>query len=179
MSMGDFQFDNGAMLVTNPTDWTYCIGGVSTDNPTSLPPTLSDVSGWVAAADAAGTCAHPSAAATTYDGNGPWGTIPGIDQSAEPIWTTDFTANCKNYVVFRAPLPTGLTNGVPLSVTGLANRTVYLDQNGAGTYESGEPSAVTDASGNYTITGGNTAAGGGLREVVPAGWTQDRPLDPP
>ena len=42
--------------------------------------------------------------------------------------------------------------------------TVFIDTNGNGTYDSGEPSAVTDSSGNYTISG--VAAGTYNLDVV-------------
>jgi hypothetical protein len=48
--------------------------------------------------------------------------------------------------------PTGL---VPPAAgdTGLAGRTVFIDMNGTGVLEPGDPQAVTDSSGNFTING--------------------------
>jgi hypothetical protein len=37
--------------------------------------------------------------------------------------------------------------------TGLAGRTVFLDRNGNGLRDAGEPSAVTDSTGNYVLSG--------------------------
>lgn len=59
-----------------------------------------------------------------------------------------------------------LTSG---SEVGLPGWTIYVDLNNDGDLDAGEPSAVTDASGHYTI--GNLAAGSRtVREVAQAGW---------
>lgn len=57
----------------------------------------------------------------------------------------------------------------------VAGITVYLDQNDNGLLDAGEPSAVTDANGNYTI---NDVFPGSyiLREVVPDGQQATNPL---
>lgn len=56
----------------------------------------------------------------------------------------------------------------------LAGRTVYLDANGNGARDTGETTAATDASGNYSFSG--LAPGSyTVRQVVPAGWTQSAP----
>jgi subtilisin-like proprotein convertase family protein len=54
---------------------------------------------------------------------------------------------------------------------GEAGQTVYVDTNNNGVLDPGEPMAVTDANGNYSITGLQPGAYR-VREVVPAGYTQ-------
>ncbi|HEY7089798.1 MAG TPA: S8 family serine peptidase [Tepidisphaeraceae bacterium] len=57
---------------------------------------------------------------------------------------------------------------------GLSNWTVYLDLNRDHSLNAGEPTAVTDGSGNYTFS--NVAPGNySVAQVVPAGWMQTRP----
>src|SRR5205807_2408950 len=61
---------------------------------------------------------------------------------------------------------------------GLAGWTVYVDYNGDGTLDPTEPSAVTDANGDYTIVhiAGNTSANPYVvREVAQPGWTCSAP----
>ncbi len=55
---------------------------------------------------------------------------------------------------------------------GFAGQVVYVDVNGSGRYEANDPSATTDANGNYTITGVGPAAPRTVREVVPPGTRQ-------
>jgi SdrD B-like domain/RTX calcium-binding nonapeptide repeat (4 copies)/Bacterial Ig-like domain len=57
---------------------------------------------------------------------------------------------------------------------GLAGWQVFLDENGNGALDTGEPTATTDADGNYEFTGvvpGTHV----VREVVQPGWSQTRP----
>lgn len=63
-------------------------------------------------------------------------------------------------------------NGNDVSLSGV---TVYVDQNNSGGFDSGDPSATTDANGNYTIVGVDPGTVT-VREVNPPGWT---PLNPP
>ncbi|TMK39212.1 MAG: hypothetical protein E6G56_11735, partial [Actinobacteria bacterium] len=49
--------------------------------------------------------------------------------------------------------------------TGLSGWTVYVDYNNNGVKDSGEPSASTDSSGNYTISGVKPGSGYAVREV--------------
>lgn len=54
--------------------------------------------------------------------------------------------------------------------SGLPGRTVYIDTNGNGQLDSGEPSAVSDATGHYEIA--NVAPGTyTVRQVAVSGWT--------
>jgi hypothetical protein len=56
----------------------------------------------------------------------------------------------------------------------LSGWTVYLDTNGNGTLDSGEPTAVSGSNGYYAFT--DLAAGTyTVREVVQAGWSQTYP----
>ena len=53
---------------------------------------------------------------------------------------------------------------------GLGGVTVYVDLDNDAVFDSGEPSAVTDPTGNYTISTATLADGTyTLREVLPAG----------
>ncbi|MDB5318904.1 MAG: Cna B-type [Phycisphaerales bacterium] len=57
---------------------------------------------------------------------------------------------------------------------GLAGWTVFIDQNSDGAANAGEPTAVTDASGNYTIA--SVPVGSNLlRELAPVGWSATAP----
>jgi hypothetical protein len=59
---------------------------------------------------------------------------------------------------------------------GLAGRTVFLDLNNSGKPDPGEPSAVTDAGGNYRIIGVRPGTYS-LRELLPDGWRISLPVD--
>ncbi len=56
----------------------------------------------------------------------------------------------------------------------LAGRTVFADLDGDGALDAGEPSAATDATGAYTLTG-LVPGTRKVRQVLPAGWTQTAP----
>jgi uncharacterized repeat protein (TIGR01451 family) len=59
--------------------------------------------------------------------------------------------------------------------SGLSGWTVFLDANNNGTLDSGEPSIITDAQGNYAFTLTAPPVGSvtiKVREVLPAGWLQ-------
>ena len=56
----------------------------------------------------------------------------------------------------------------------LVGRMVYLDTNGDGHWDTGEPYAMTDANGNYTITG-VTPGTYSVQEALPSGWEQTSP----
>ncbi|HEX8119737.1 MAG TPA: SdrD B-like domain-containing protein [Solirubrobacteraceae bacterium] len=56
----------------------------------------------------------------------------------------------------------------------LSGRTVYRDTDGDGTLDGGEPSATTNGSGAYTLTGLAPGAAT-IRQVLPGGWTQSSP----
>jgi len=56
----------------------------------------------------------------------------------------------------------------------LANVRVYLDTNGSGTYNNGEPTALTDTSGNFTISAAPVGTFK-LREEVPANFRESFP----
>ncbi|HWE01234.1 MAG TPA: SdrD B-like domain-containing protein [Tepidisphaeraceae bacterium] len=58
--------------------------------------------------------------------------------------------------------------------TPLAGRQVYVDVDNKGHYVAGDPTALTDANGNYTITGVPTG-GCTIRAVEPGGWYQTTP----
>ncbi len=58
--------------------------------------------------------------------------------------------------------------------TGLAGRTVYMDQNNNGVLDSGEPSTTTGPAGEYRFM--HLVAGTYVvRQVVPSGWSQTHP----
>ncbi|MDB5289641.1 MAG: Cna B-type [Phycisphaerales bacterium] len=56
----------------------------------------------------------------------------------------------------------------------LAGRRVYVDLNYRHYYVAGDPTAITDANGNYTITG-VPAGGVVVRQALPGGWSQTAP----
>ena len=61
--------------------------------------------------------------------------------------------------------------------TGLAGRTVYLDQNQNGQLDPGEASTTTAADGSYAFTG--LAQGTYyVAEALPTGWSQTSPAAP-
>ncbi len=55
---------------------------------------------------------------------------------------------------------------------GLAGRMVYVDLDGSGQYKTTDPSAITDANGNYTINGLTPGGAVIVREAVPAGMRE-------
>jgi hypothetical protein len=55
---------------------------------------------------------------------------------------------------------------------GIAGRTVYIDLNQSGQFQSNDPSATTDDQGNYTISGLLPGVPFTVREVVPVGATE-------
>ncbi len=58
--------------------------------------------------------------------------------------------------------------------TGLSGVTVFIDENGTGTYETGDPTTTTDSQGNYTFT--DLAAGTyTVYAETPNGYTQTSP----
>jgi hypothetical protein len=90
----------------------------------------------------------------------------------------DYTAT----VTVQPPPPPATVNGMVFgdtnadgmrdpSETGVAGMTVFMDANGNGVHDTGESIAVTDASGNYVLTGilrGTYV----LSLPLPAGWTR-------
>ena len=59
---------------------------------------------------------------------------------------------------------------------GLPGFTIYVDLDNDGQHDPNEPSAITDAAGNYTITGVPNGTWT-VREVVPAGWVCTFPVN--
>jgi hypothetical protein len=59
---------------------------------------------------------------------------------------------------------------------GLANWTIYMDQNLNGAFDEGEISVMTDSDGKYRFVGLDPATYM-IREVVEPGWVQTWPLD--
>ena len=54
---------------------------------------------------------------------------------------------------------------------GLAGITLFLDANANGVFDAGERTTITDANGNYLFTGVGSGTYS-VREIVPSGWTQ-------
>lgn len=75
--------------------------------------------------------------------------------------------------VYDDVLGNGTNSG---SDSGLSGWRVYLDLNQNGQYDSGEPTAVTDTSGQYTIADVPPDQYV-LREVIPSGWFASAPPD--
>ncbi len=85
--------------------------------------------------------------------------------AGDTLWFTDAGANALGVVQLGAPLPPGsiAVNGsvfLDTNINGtfdrgetpLPGQTVYLDLKGDGTLDPGDPTAVTDASGDYSLT---------------------------
>jgi uncharacterized repeat protein (TIGR01451 family) len=148
--------------------------------------------------DANGNSAHDAGEPSgTSDGSGAW-SIGGLDPGSYTIrqvlpsgWTCSSPAPC-SYTVATASGPLGgrdfashTTGSVAGSVaedtdadgdgdTPLAGRTVFLDGDGDGAHDAGEPATTSGATGAWTLSG-LTPGTRTIRQVVPAGWTQSAP----
>jgi len=114
----------------------------------------------------------PGAVQTTpSQGWGIWAPLAaGQNQTLQAFGQAKSTGSVTG-VVFRDANGDGIRES---NEAGLPGVRVYADLNGNRTYDPGEPSAITDSSGNYTISG--LAAGGYvIREVVAAGAVQTTP----
>ena len=58
---------------------------------------------------------------------------------------------------------------------GLPGWMIYLDANGSGTYDAGDPNAITDSNGKYLFDNLSTPATYNVREVIQDGWNQTFP----
>ncbi|CAN5205237.1 hypothetical protein BH11PLA2_BH11PLA2_18960 [soil metagenome] len=110
---------------------------------------------------------------------GGWLASPGfsISKTVTVPLASVITANFSNYVptpgtvtgkVYQDANNNGNIGGSDPGVSGI---TVYVDLNHNGALDGGEPTAVTGATGSYTISG---IPGGGtqtVREILPLGWT--------
>lgn len=110
-----------------------------------------------------------------------WNTSPGYPAVRNVTVVGDNTSNVQ-FAVFTPTLGSisgavwndsdgnGIRNGEP----GIPGWTVYIDSDSDGTLDAGENSAVTDASGNYTLA--NVGIGGNLVREIPAiGWNPTAP----
>jgi hypothetical protein len=128
--------NGSATLETVGLTYAYYAGSTATGTPLSGAPTA--VGTYTAVAAFAGSTDYTTASATTTF------TIA----AAAPTSTTI------SGTVFRDFNADGALDGSGLAADyGLAGRTVFLDLNGTGTLTAGDPTAVTDAGGNYTLTG--------------------------
>jgi hypothetical protein len=110
-----------------------------------------------------------------------WSVSPGyaVGQSVTVVAENNTTVNFGNWtptlgsisgVVWNDLNSDGSRSGEP----GLPGWTVFLDQNSDGTISAGEPTAVTGASGDYTLS--NVPIGSNLvREVIAVGWQATAP----
>lgn len=74
--------------------------------------------------------------------------------------------------VLSGQLSGGVLSAVQYTEPGLSGVTIYVDLNNNAIFDGGEPSAVTDSAGNYTITAQLADGTYSLREVVPTGYQQ-------
>ena len=75
--------------------------------------------------------------------------------------------------VLSGQLAGGVLNAVQYTEAGMAGVTLYVDVNANGSFDAGEPSAVSGSDGSFTISAPNLLPGSyALREVVPAGYRQ-------
>ena len=104
----------------------------------------------------------------------------GASASQQPLDSID--SDGKAYI-FRDPdelinVLSGKLSGaaqaaVQYTESGQSGVTIFVDANGNGSFDQGEPSAVTDSVGNYTISTTILSKGSyQVREVVPAGYVQ-------
>jgi len=93
-------------------------------------------------------------------------------QSIDAGASSSSTAADLSSALLAATIPD--SGPVNIGETGMSGITIYLDVNNNGTFDTGEPSTVTDADGNWQLN--NVLPGGYLvREVVPSGMTQTFP----
>ena len=114
--------------------------------------------GYHASAPAAGSYTITAAAATVYGGENFANVLPSSPASISGTVYNDLDG----------------TGTLQASYNRLANWRVYLDTNNNGQYDTGEPTAVTDSSGIYTISG-VTPGSYALRDVVASGWYATAP----
>jgi hypothetical protein len=105
------------------------------------------------------------------------GTLSDVATLADAVGTTPApTASASTSITARACIQGQKFNDVngngvhDAGEPGLAGITIYVDLNGNSAFDTGEPSAVTDASGNYSISTATIPDGTyPLLEVLPAG----------
>ena len=104
----------------------------------------------------------------------------GTSASQVPLDSIDSDGNA---YIFRDPdelinVLSGKLSGatqaaVQYTESGQSGVTIYVDANGNGSFDQGEPSAITDSVGNYRISTTILSKGSyQVREVVPAGYVQ-------
>jgi hypothetical protein len=153
--------NGGNLVVTGPDGYSADASVVSTGltDAATLAVTYS-----VPALTTAGTY-------TVSEGSTPVTDTTGNPASAGPIGTF--------YAIAQAQATDGVINGQVVSALnptiGIAGRTVFIDANDNGVLDTGEVSAVTDAKGNFSLTG---LLPGTYRveEVLPANITQTDPI---
>lgn len=101
MIIGDFILPDASVIHTNSVDWLYYVSTNPNPGPSGAVPSLGTV-----AADISGaTWSIPGADANALS---TWGSISGIDPSANFIWHDTFDINSSsdgNYVIFRSANP--------------------------------------------------------------------------
>jgi hypothetical protein len=110
-----------------------------------------------------------------------WFLSPGHSTSVTVVVTdnAELVADFANFTPLLGTISGTIWNdlngdGVLSGEPGIPDWTVYLDQNGDGVLTPGEPVAVTDANGDYTLTG--VPAGSGVVRDIPAiGWSPTAP----
>lgn len=74
--------------------------------------------------------------------------------------------------VLSGQLSGAVLSAVQYTEPGLAGVSLYVDLNNNGVFDGGEPTAVSDKDGNYSITATLNNGSYSVREVVPAGYKQ-------
>ena len=100
--LGEFQLDNGDLLVSNLTDWEYYVIDQYGTDPLTSQNELPDT-GLLASVINGAAWADPLASAP--NGTAPWGMIPGITPDADFIWPDTLDVNSASdgsFVVFRS-----------------------------------------------------------------------------
>jgi hypothetical protein len=142
--------------------YTYYAGSSATDTPLAGPPTAAGT--YTVVAGFAGSADYTAASNTATFSITP----PAPAPTPTPTPTPAPALTTISGTVFRDYNADGLMDGPDV---GLAGRTVYLDVAGTGTLAAGDPTAVTDADGNYTLT--NAPAGTYALRVAPTVLNQD------
>jgi uncharacterized delta-60 repeat protein len=111
-------------------------------------------------------------------------TLPANNAAVTVTAVENQARNAPNMAMYLAVPVSGVvfndTNGNGTRESGeaaIAGRRVYIDRDGSNTYDAGEITAVSDASGNYTLQAPGSAVHF-VRQEIPAGWAQTAPLNP-
>ena len=144
---GNDSFDAGEPSAVTGAGGTYTITGIK---PGSYDVREVSQAGW--------TCSFPNAGAGDADANG---VVTSTDCEHSEVFTSDDDLTNNNFGNWTPATKSGTkyndldADGVvgEAGEPGLAGWTIYVDYNGNNTFNAGEPSAVTGATGTYRSRG--------------------------